>query len=68
MFTNALATVYPVKNAAVFWYNLKRNGRGNEDTRHAACPVLVGQKWVSNWWIHEYGQVFRRPCALDPNW
>ena len=33
------------QNDAVFWYNLKKNGKGNPMTRHAACPVLVGQKW-----------------------
>ena len=68
VFTNAHATVFPVKNAAVFWYNLKRNGDGNFWTRHAACPVLAGQKWVSNWWIHEYGQFQKRKCALDKDW
>ena len=68
VFTNAHATVFPVRNAAVFWYNLKRNGDGNIWTRHAACPVLAGQKWVSNWWIHEYGQFQRRKCDLNHNW
>ncbi|XP_063807055.1 prolyl 4-hydroxylase subunit alpha-3 isoform X1 [Pseudophryne corroboree] len=55
-----------VKNAAVFWWNLHRNGEGNEDTLHAGCPVLIGNKWVANKWIHEYGQEFNRPCTLDP--
>jgi len=66
------ATVFPVidvalwpkKGSAAFWYNLIPNGEGNENTRHAACPVLSGSKWVSNKWIHERGQEFRRPCAL----
>ena len=35
-------------------------------TRHAACPVLSGQKWVANKWIHERGQEFKeRPCGLS---
>ncbi|KAM4796191.1 prolyl 4-hydroxylase subunit alpha-3 [Rhinophrynus dorsalis] len=55
-----------VKNAAVFWWNLHRNGQGNEDTLHAGCPVLIGNKWVANKWIHEHGQEFNRPCNLDP--
>ncbi|QQP34867.1 Uncharacterized protein FKW44_022907, partial [Caligus rogercresseyi] len=38
-------TLWPKKGSAVFWYNLYRNGEGNEDTRHAACPVLKGTKW-----------------------
>uniref|UniRef100_A0A8C5LYI3 procollagen-proline 4-dioxygenase n=1 Tax=Leptobrachium leishanense TaxID=445787 RepID=A0A8C5LYI3_9ANUR len=55
-----------IKNAALFWWNLRRNGAGNEDTLHAGCPVLIGNKWVANKWIHEYGQEFRRPCTLIP--
>ena len=31
---------------------------------HAACPVLVGAKWVANKWLHEFGQEFKRPCEL----
>ena len=30
---------------AVFWYNLHHDGSGDFDTRHAACPVLIGEKW-----------------------
>ena len=57
--------IRPEKGSGVFWYNLKRNGKGDIKTRHAACPVLLGHKWVSNLWIHEYGQEFRRPCSLN---
>ncbi|TRY58911.1 hypothetical protein DNTS_003118, partial [Danionella cerebrum] len=53
-----------LQGTAVFWYNLFRSGEGDYRTRHAACPVLVGSKWVSNKWIHERGQEFRRPCGL----
>ncbi|KAE9555682.1 hypothetical protein FO519_001153 [Halicephalobus sp. NKZ332] len=56
--------VYPSLHNALFWYNLKRDGEGDMKTRHAACPVLTGVKWVSNKWIHERGQEFRRPCGL----
>uniref|UniRef100_A0A8C7ZKD3 procollagen-proline 4-dioxygenase n=1 Tax=Oryzias sinensis TaxID=183150 RepID=A0A8C7ZKD3_9TELE len=58
------ASIWPRKGTAVFWYNLFRSGEGDYRTRHAACPVLVGSKWVSNKWIHERGQEFRRPCGL----
>ena len=68
VFTNAEASLEPVKNAAIFWYNLKRSGRGDVRTKHAGCPVLLGEKWVSNWWIHSEGQMLRRPCALNPEW
>ena len=55
-----------LQRSALFWYNLHRDGEGDMRTRHAACPVLAGQKWVSNKWIHERGQDFIRPCALHP--
>uniref|UniRef100_A0A8C5GEJ3 procollagen-proline 4-dioxygenase n=1 Tax=Gouania willdenowi TaxID=441366 RepID=A0A8C5GEJ3_GOUWI len=58
------AAIWPRKGTAVFWYNLYRSGEGDYRTRHAACPVLVGSKWVSNKWIHERGQEFRRPCDM----
>ncbi|KAM4636230.1 prolyl 4-hydroxylase subunit alpha-1 isoform 4-T4 [Discoglossus pictus] len=65
VFTDVGAAVYPKKGTAVFWYNLFESGEGDYSTRHAACPVLVGNKWVSNKWIHERGQEFRRPCKLS---
>ncbi|XP_041364438.1 prolyl 4-hydroxylase subunit alpha-1-like [Gigantopelta aegis] len=59
--------LFPKKGVSAFWYNLYRNGQGIEKTRHAACPVLVGTKWVSTKWIHELGQEFRRKCSLNPD-
>ncbi|XP_078483537.1 prolyl 4-hydroxylase subunit alpha-1-like [Ciona intestinalis] len=57
--------VRPMKGSAVFWYNLLPSGAGDERTRHAACPVLTGVKWVSNKWIHERDQEFRRTCKTN---
>ncbi|ERE78585.1 prolyl 4-hydroxylase subunit alpha-3 [Cricetulus griseus] len=65
-FIYANFSVPVVKNAALFWWNLHRSGEGDGDTLHAGCPVLVGDKWVANKWIHEYGQEFRRPCSTNP--
>ncbi|KAK7111469.1 prolyl 4-hydroxylase subunit alpha-1-like isoform X2 [Littorina saxatilis] len=59
--------LHPKKGAAAFWYNLYKSGDGIYNTRHAACPVLVGVKWVANKWIHERGQEFRRPCSISPD-
>uniref|UniRef100_A0A8C9CCX8 Prolyl 4-hydroxylase subunit alpha-1 n=1 Tax=Phocoena sinus TaxID=42100 RepID=A0A8C9CCX8_PHOSS len=61
VFPEVGASVWPKKGTAVFWYNLFASGEGDYSTRHAACPVLVGNKWVSNKWLHERGQEFRRP-------
>lgn len=63
------ARIQPKRKSAAFWYNLYASGEGDYRTRHAACPVLIGQKWVSNKWIHLGGQEFIRPCHLakDPS-
>ena len=37
--------VFPKKGTAIFWYNLRANGEGDEKTLHGACPVLIGSKW-----------------------
>lgn len=58
-------TVFPTKNDCLFWFNIHKSGRPDLRTRHAGCPVLLGQKWVANKWIHERGQEFRRPCDLS---
>lgn len=66
------ATVFPYlsvrvpvrKGNAAFWFNLNESGECNPLTRHSACPVLLGSKWVANKWLHEYGQEFRRQCGL----
>ncbi|XP_056330341.1 prolyl 4-hydroxylase subunit alpha-3 isoform X2 [Danio aesculapii] len=65
-FIYANFSVPVVQNAALFWWNLHKNGQGNVDTLHAGCPVIVGDKWVANKWVHEYGQEFRRRCSLNP--
>ncbi|XP_060646476.1 prolyl 4-hydroxylase subunit alpha-1 [Drosophila nasuta] len=64
VFTSLHAALWPKKGTAAYWMNLHRSGEGDVRTRHAACPVLTGSKWVSNKWIHERGQEFRRPCDL----
>lgn len=65
VFLNAKIASKPIKGSAVFWYNLLPSGDGDLRTRHAACPVLTGVKWVANKWIHERGQELRRRCGLQ---
>lgn len=64
MFPNLKLAIQPRKNTAAFWFNLHTSGDGDFDTLHAACPILIGSKWVSNKWIHLAGQEFRRPCSI----
>ena len=37
--------VFLFQGDAVFWWNLKKSGKGDYFTMHAGCPVLVGSKW-----------------------
>jgi len=67
VFPTVGASVKPTRGSAAFWYNLLPSGEGDLSTRHAGCPVLVGSKWVANFWIHEAGQEFRRRCRLRKN-
>ncbi|XP_075553973.1 prolyl 4-hydroxylase subunit alpha-2-like [Dermacentor variabilis] len=36
--------------------SLRTRSPGDERTKHGACPVLVGSKWIATKWIHELGQ------------
>ncbi|XP_013187300.1 prolyl 4-hydroxylase subunit alpha-1 [Amyelois transitella] len=65
VFTRLGLSVFPRKGAALYWLNLHPSGQGDISTRHAACPVLRGSKWVCNKWIHEGGQEFIKPCNLN---
>ncbi|CAG2200267.1 P4HA [Mytilus edulis] len=69
------ATVFPnintripvIQGGAAFWFNLlPSSGVTDNRTMHAGCPVVIGSKWVGNKWIREAGQMFRRPCDLQP--
>ncbi|KAH8311401.1 hypothetical protein KR044_006108 [Drosophila immigrans] len=62
VFPNIQKAVFPTKGAAIIWYNLKHDGEGDTRTLHAACPVIVGSKWVMTQWIEERPQLHARPC------
>lgn len=36
---------FPETGSSVFWFNLRRSGIPDRNTRHAACSVMLGQKW-----------------------
>ena len=50
------ATVFPelkvrveaTKGAGLFWFNIHKNETENPLTLHGGCPVIRGEKWVSN--------------------
>lgn len=57
--------VFPEKGSAVMWYNTKNDGVPDHLTLHAACPVLLGQKWIGNKWIGYKPQWRTQPCGLE---
>lgn len=62
----AVTVLCCLQGTAVFWYNLYPSGEGDYRTRHAACPVLVGNKWGEfttclNIWKHT-----RLRCVNEP--
>lgn len=57
-------SVAPSKGDALFWYNLLKDTTGDARTRHIACPVALGTKWVGNFWIRTKGEELSRPCDL----
>ncbi len=63
---NAGITVFPEKGSAVWWYNLRRSDIPDQYTMHAACPVLLGQKWIGNKWVGYHAQWDGRKCGLGP--
>ena len=38
-------SIFPEKGSAIWWFNTKSDAVPDPDTKHAACPVLLGQKW-----------------------
>ncbi|XP_020811534.1 prolyl 4-hydroxylase subunit alpha-1-like [Drosophila serrata] len=62
VFPHAGYSVKPRAGTALFWYNLHTDGIGDLSTIHAACPVILGSKWIMTQWISEEPQWFKRPC------
>ena len=64
-FPNMGVAATPRKGTAVFWYNLDKDGRRDDLSLHGACPTALGIKWVSNKWIREGAQLWKKPCLVD---
>ena len=56
------AYVKPSKGSMVVWWNMDMVGGYDWRLRHAACPVMIGSKWVINKWIRRNSLMFNRPC------
>lgn len=58
-------SVFPEKGSAVFWHNVRASDMPDTFTRHAACPVLIGQKWIGNKWVGYNAQWNKNNCGLQ---
>lgn len=47
---NVGVTFKPIKGNAVFWENIRSDGRGYAETYHAGLPVISGTKVGLNIW------------------
>lgn len=66
VFTDLGIGAPPVKNAALFWYNYTPDGHKDPRTLHGGCPVIIGQKWIANKWIHEISTAMTKTCDFAP--
>ena len=63
-FSNMGVAVKPIKGSAVLWYNLDKFGNPDWLTLHGGCPTALGIKWVSNKWIRQGAQIWKKPCPV----
>ncbi|KAH8248745.1 hypothetical protein KR032_002902 [Drosophila birchii] len=62
IFPAANLTIQPKKGSALFWYNLHNNWEPNPLTRHAVCPVILGNRWILTKSMTNIYQIFTKPC------
>ncbi|CAG7838078.1 unnamed protein product [Allacma fusca] len=49
----------------MFYFNeVELDGYSDPMVDHGACPVIMGEKWSANKWIHEQTQFLDRKCTL----
>ena len=62
VFPQAEISVKPEMGAALYWFN--NGAQYNYDSRiyHLGCPVLYGNKWITNKWIKMLANFRDYPC------
>ncbi|XP_017856623.1 PREDICTED: prolyl 4-hydroxylase subunit alpha-2 [Drosophila arizonae] len=60
--------VQPIKGSALIWHNMNHEIECDYRTLHAACPTLLGNRWVATQWVDVDGQWRRKRCTRSsPN-
>ena len=56
------AFVKPRKGSVLVWWNMDKAGGYDWRLSHGGCPVMCGNKWITNKWIRANSLMFKRPC------
>ena len=62
VFPQAGVWVKPEHGDALFWFNVDSAGYSDSRNFHVGCPVMHGNKWIANKWIHWTSQMWSYPC------
>ena len=65
VFTRLGVHQVPENGGALFWFNMHRNETYDLRTLHSACPVMKGEKFVTNMWFRFRGQFNKQTCGLN---
>ena len=57
----------PIRGDALFWFNLDSSGGYDTRNIHMGCPVVYGNKWIANKWVHWMDQMWNYPCIGKKN-
>ena len=55
-------SVKPVQGSALYWFNLGPKMHYDSRSLHLGCPVIYGNKWITNKWIKFTAQFKKFPC------
>ncbi|EDV31629.2 uncharacterized protein Dana_GF14452 [Drosophila ananassae] len=62
IFPAANISIKPKKGSALFWYNLHNDWEPNPLSRHAVCPMVLGNRWILNKSMLSHRQIFLKLC------
>ena len=57
-------SVKPKRGTALYWNNIKSDGKFDTRSSHLGCPVILGNKWIANKWIRWHGQMDKIKCFV----
>ncbi|XP_041449987.1 prolyl 4-hydroxylase subunit alpha-1-like [Drosophila obscura] len=66
IFPDIQVMVPPQKGNSLFWYNTFDDSTPDPRSLHAVCPVIAGSRWTVTKWLHQWPQMFLKPCSPRP--